>query len=77
MAHLIRSVSGTNRDPIYGPWRNCELCRDYDAAETEALDKVVAETPQILGMSLAEFWDAYVAEKLAAEIHPGQGSAET
>ena len=79
MAHLIRSVSGTNREPKFGKWEVCGLCPDDPEVpgETEMLTKVVAETPQTLGMTLEEFWEAYVAEKLAAEIHPGQSSAET
>lgn len=68
MAHLIRSISGTNREPIYGPWRNCADCRDHDPAETAALDEVLAETPQEPGMSLEAFWSAAVAEILTREI---------
>lgn len=68
MAHLIRTVSGTNRDPIYGPWRNCPDCRNFDPAETAALDELLAETPQELGMTLAEFWDAVVGAKLERAI---------
>lgn len=65
MAHLIRTISGTNRDPVYGLWRNCEDCAETAPAETMALLSVLEITEQIPGMSLAEFWDAFVG---AAEI---------
>ncbi len=71
MAHLIRSIAGTNREPIYGLWRNCELCAEIDPAETVALEHILAETPQVPGMTLQEFWEAYTAELLAEAIHPG------
>ncbi len=70
MAHLIRSIAGTNREPIYGRWRNCELCAEVDPAETELLDQVLDRTPQQLGMTLEEFWFAYSAEIIVEALNP-------
>lgn len=70
MAHLIRSISGTNREPIYGPWRNCETCAEIEPAETAALEKLLADTPQELGMTLEQFWSAAAAEIMADALHP-------
>ena len=70
MAHLIRNVSGTNREPIYGPWHVCEICPDDPGVpnETENLQMIVDKTDQIPGMSLKEFWESYVQEELVSEI---------
>jgi hypothetical protein len=70
VAHLIRSIAGTNRDPEYGLWRNCELCAEIDPAETKLFDQVLAETPQELGMTLEEFWFAYSAELIVEALNP-------
>ncbi len=70
MAHLIRTVTGTNRDPEYGPWRNCSDCAEIDPAETALLEHVLAETPQFLGMTLEEFWFAYSAELIVEALNP-------
>lgn len=61
MAHLIRSISGTNREPIYGLWYVCEICPDDPEVpgETVHLQRVVDAVDQIPGMSLEEFWANY------------------
>lgn len=61
MAHLIRSVSGSNREPIYGLWHVCEICPDDvdHPGETRHLQRVVDSVDQVPGMTLEEFWSAY------------------
>lgn len=73
MTHLIRSVSGTNRDPIYGPWHVCEICPEDPEIprEREMLQYVVDSVDQELGMSLADFWSSYTGNLLEAAIRSG------
>jgi len=66
MSHLIRDIAGTNREPIYSLWRVCDRCPDDPEIpyEGEELQKVVDLVDQIPGMTLAEFWEAFVGAKL-------------
>jgi hypothetical protein len=77
MSHLIRSVSGTNRDPIYGLWHVCEICPEDPEipGEAEMLQRIIDSVDQRPGMSLAEFWSTYTGNLLEKSIRGG--AAET